>query len=197
MPRPVVVGLTGSIGMGKTTTGRLFEEAGVPVWDADAAVHRLYGPNEPGSRAIARLAPGVVGAAGVDRAALREAIAADPDLLARVESAVHPLVAADRAAFVEANRDASLIVLDIPLLFETGGEAEVDAVVVATAPGAVQRERVLARPGMDEAQFERILSRQVPDEEKRRRADHVVRTDQGVDRARQTVLSIIGELTGR
>jgi dephospho-CoA kinase len=197
MPRPVVVGLTGSIGMGKTTTGRLFEEAGVPVWDADAAVHRLYGPNEPGSRAIARLAPGVVGAAGVDRAALREAIAADPDLLARVESAVHPLVAADRAAFVEANRNAPLIVLDIPLLFETGGEAEVDAVVVATAPGAVQRERVLARPGMDEAQFERILSRQVPDEEKRRRADHVVRTDQGVDRARQTVLSIIGELTGR
>jgi dephospho-CoA kinase len=197
MPGPVVVGLTGSIGMGKTTTGRLFEEAGVPVWDADAAVHRLYGPDEPGSRAIARLVPGAVGAAGVDRAALREAIAADPDLLARVESAVHPLVAADRAAFIAANRDAPLIVLDIPLLFETGGEAEVDAVVVATAPGAVQRERVLARPGMDEAQFERILSRQVPDEEKRRRADHVVRTDQGVDRARQTVLSIIGELTGR
>jgi dephospho-CoA kinase len=197
MPRPVVVGLTGSIGMGKTTTACLFEEAGVPVWDADAAVHRLYGPDEPGTRAIARLAPGVVGAAGVDRAALREAIAADPDLLARVESAVHPLVAADRAAFVEANRDAPLIVLDIPLLFETGGEAEVDAVVVATAPSAVQRERVLARPGMDEAQFERILLRQVPDAEKRRRADHVVRTDQGVDRARQAVLSIIGELTGR
>jgi dephospho-CoA kinase len=197
MPRPVVVGLTGSIGMGKTTTARLFEEAGVPVWDADAAVHRLYGPDEPGTRAIARLAPGVVGAAGVDRAALREAIAADPDLLARVESAVHPLVAADRAAFIAANRDAPLIVLDIPLLFETGGEAEVDAVVVATAPSAVQRERVLARPGMDEAQFERILSRQVPDAEKRRQADHVVRTDQGVDRARQAVLSIIGELTGR
>jgi dephospho-CoA kinase len=197
MPGPVVVGLTGSIGMGKTTTGRLFEEAGVPVWDADAAVHRLYGPDEPGSRAIARLVPGAVGAAGVDRAALREAIAADPDLLARVESAVHPLVAADRAAFIAANRDAPLIVLDIPLLFETGGEAEVDAVVVATAPSAVQRERVLARPGMDEVQFERILLRQVPDAEKRRQADHVVRTDQGVDRARQAVLSIIGELTGR
>jgi dephospho-CoA kinase len=194
--RPVLVGLTGSIGMGKTTTARLFAEAGVPVWDADAAVHRLYGPGEAGTETIARLAPGAVGPAGVDRRALREAIAADPELLARVETAVHPLVAADRAAFVEAHRDAPLVVLDIPLLFETGGEAAVDAVVVVTAPPQVQRQRVLARPGMDVAQFERILSRQVPDEEKRRRADHVVQTDEGVDRARQAVLSIIEQLTG-
>jgi dephospho-CoA kinase len=197
MRRPVVVGLTGSIGMGKTTTARLFAEAGVPVWDADAAVHRLYGPCEAGSRAIERLAPTAVGTGGVDRAALRDAIAADPELLARVEAAVHPLVAADRAAFVGAHRDAPLVVLDIPLLFETGGEATVDAVVVVTAPHAVQRKRVLARSGMDETQFERILSRQVPDEEKRRRADHVVPTDQGLDRAREAVLSIIGKLTGR
>lgn len=195
--RPVIVGLTGSIGMGKTTTARLFAEAGVPVWDADAAVHRLYGPGEAGSRAVARLAPEAVGPEGVDRQALREAIAADPELLKRVEAAVHPLVAADRAAFVEAHRDAALVVLDIPLLFETEGEQAVDVVVVVTAPLEVQRQRVLERPGMDEAQFDRIVSRQVPDEEKRRRADHVIRTDQGVDRARGTVLSIIDQLTGR
>ncbi len=191
MTRPFLLGLTGSIGMGKSTTAALFAEAGVPVWDADAAVRRLYGPGAAGAKAVARLAPEAVGPAGVDRARLREALARDPGLLPQIEAAVHPLVAADREAFVAVNADAPLIVLDIPLLFETEAEAGCDAVLVVTAPSPIQRARVLARPGMDDDALAAILARQIPDAEKRRRADFVICTDEGVERARDAVLSVV------
>jgi dephospho-CoA kinase len=189
--RPFLLGLTGSIGMGKTTTARMFSEAGVPVWDADATVHALYAAGGPGSAALAPLVAEAVSAEGVDRTVLRAAIARDPALLAEIEAAIHPLVAADRQAFLRDHAQAPLAVLDIPLLFETGAEGSVDAVLVVTAAPDVQRARVLARPGMDEAAFRRILARQIPDAEKRRRADHVLHTDQGLERTRAEVLSMI------
>ena len=188
--------LTGSIGMGKSTTARLFAEEGVPVWDADEAVHRLYGPGGAAARAIAELAAEAVTEAGVDRDRLRAAILARPGLLAEVEAAVHPLVSEDRAAFlakVEAE-DAAAALCDIPLLFETGGEDGFDRVVVVTAPADVQRARVLARPGMTEASLEAVLNRQVPDAEKRARADFVVESSRGVEDARAQVRSILDEL---
>ena len=191
MTRPFLLGLTGSIGMGKSTTARLFEQAGVPVWDADAAVHRLYGPGQAGALAVASLVPEAVSAAGVDRAVLREALASDPLLLGRIEGAVHPLVAADRTAFIDDHMDTPLLVMDIPLLFETEAEADLDAVLVVTAPPDVQRARVLSRPGVDAESLAGILDRQMPDAEKRRRADFVIRTDEGIDRAREAVLSVI------
>jgi len=176
--RPFLLGVTGSIGMGKSTTAAFFREAGVPVWDADAAVHGVYAPGGEALAAVARLCPGAVGPLGVDRARLRAAIAADPALLPRIEAAVHPLVAADRAAFIAraAGAGVPLVVLDIPLLYETGAEQTLDAVLVVTAPASEQRRRVLSRPGMTEADFAHILSRQVPDAEKCRRADHVIET---------------------
>jgi dephospho-CoA kinase len=194
----IVVGLTGSIGMGKSTTAGLFAEAGAAVWDADAAVHRLYGPGEPGAAAVGALAPGAVGAGGVDRAALKAAILSDPALLARVEAAVHPLVAADRAAFLSdaRARGRAVAVCDIPLLFETGAADAFDAVVVASAPAEVQRARVLARPGMTEAAFAAILSRQTPDAEKRARADAVIDTGAGLDAARAQVRALMDRWTG-
>lgn len=177
-PRPFRLGLTGSIGMGKSTTAAFFREAGVPVWDADAAVHGLYAPEGAALAPIARLCPAAVGPQGVDRARLRAAIAEEPALLPRIEAAVHPLVAADRAAFVARAAEAGvpLVVLDIPLLYETGAEQMLDAVLVVTAPASEQRRRVLARSGMTEANLEQILSRQMPDAEKRRRADHLIET---------------------
>lgn len=194
----ITLGLTGSIGMGKSTTAKMFAELGVPVWDADAAVHRLYGPGGAGSAAIARLVPAAVGEGGVDRAALRAAVLSDETLLARIEAAIHPLVAADRAAFLEEarSRGASLVLLDIPLLYETGADAWLDRVAVVSAPAGAQRERVLARPGMTEAGFEAILARQVPDAEKRRRADFVIETGDGLEPARRAVAGIVARLTG-
>lgn len=183
--------------MGKSTTAALFAEAGVPVWDADDAVHRLYAAGAAGAEAVARLAPEAVGPQGVDRSRLREAIARDPGLLARIEEVIHPLVAADREAFVAANADAPLVVLDVPLLFETGAETAFDAVLVVTAPASVQRARVLARPGMNEEMLAAIRARQMPDAEKRRRADFVIRTDEGIDRARDAVLSVMRNIMER
>ncbi len=178
MSRPFLLGLTGSIGMGKSTTAAMFAAEGVPVWDADAAVHRLYAPGGGAVPAIAALCPEAVVAGGVDRARLKDWIARDPRALAALEAAVHPLVAADRAAFIDmAGRDgAVLVVLDIPLLFETGAETGLDATLVVTAPPEVQRARVLDRRGMTEAQFATILARQMPDAEKRARATHVIET---------------------
>ena len=196
MTRPYLLGLTGSIGMGKSTTARLFAEAGVPVWDADAAVHRLYARSGAGVAAIGSLAPGAIAAGAVDRDRLRAAVLADPGLLARIEAAIHPLAAADRAAFLMAQADAPLVLFDIPLLYETGAEAWLDGVVVVSAPEAVQRARVLARPGMTEAAFARILSRQTPDAEKRARADFLIETDKGVEAARAAVLRLIRQLSG-
>jgi len=189
--RPFLLGLTGSVGMGKSTTAGFFAEAGVPVWDADAAVHRLYGPGGAGTAAIAAILPAATGPEGVDRAVLRQAALAHPDLLARIEAAIHPLVAADRAAFLAAHPDAELLVFDVPLLFETGAQAEFDAVLVVTALPEVQRARVRTRPGMTEAAFQRLLERQMPDAEKRARATYVIDTAQGLEAARTAVLDLI------
>ena len=194
MRRPFQLGLTGSIGMGKSTTAAMFAEEGVPVWDADAAVHRLYMPGGAGVDAIMALRPEAVHEGAVDRARLKEWIAADPAALSRIEAVIHPLVAADRAAFVAAAaKGAPLVVLDIPLLFETGADAQMDATLVVTAPPEVQRERVLARPGMTEEQFATILARQMPDAEKRARATHVIET-LTLDATRAAVRNLIDSI---
>jgi dephospho-CoA kinase len=187
------LGLTGSIGMGKSTTTGFFAAAGVPVWEADAAVHRIYADG-PGAAALAGLAPEAVADGAVDRDRLRAAVVADPGLLDRVEAAIHPLVAADRAGFVAANAEADLLVLDIPLLFETGAERQLDGVLVVSAAPEVQRARVLARPGMTEDALTRILARQLPDAEKRARADFVIETDRGLVAARADVLSLLARI---
>lgn len=169
------LGLTGSIGMGKSTTAALFAAEGLPVWDADAAVHRLYEAGGAAVAPIATLCPEVIVDGAVSRLALKAALGQKPSLLAQLETIVHPLVAADRAAFL-AQATADIVVFDIPLLFEKGTEAEMDATLLVTAPPDLQRARVLARPGMTEAQFALILSRQMPDPEKRARATHIVET---------------------
>lgn len=169
------LGLTGSIGMGKSTTAGFFAKAGIAVWDADAAVHRLYAAGGAGAEAIGRDWPQALVSGGVDRAALKQIIAADPTALPRIETLVHPLVAADREAFLT-RAQSDIVVLDIPLLFEKGTEKDMDATLLVTAPPAVQRARVLARPGMTTAQFETILARQMPDREKRARATHIIET---------------------
>jgi len=192
--RPYRLGLTGSVGMGKSTTAGLFAEAGVPVWDADAAVHRLYAAGGGGAAEVAALAPEAVVAGAVDRDRLRKAVAADPGLLARLEGRVHPLVAEDRARFEAAHSDADILLFDIPLLYETGAQAWLDGVLVVTAPAAVQRRRVLERPGMTEALLERVLARQMPDAEKRSRATFVIATDRGVEAARAAVRALLARL---
>lgn len=169
------LGLTGSIGMGKSTTAGFFAKAGIAVWDADAAVHRLYAPGGAAAAVLEPHFPASVRDGAVDRGTLKAALAADPAALKVLEALVHPLVASDRAAFL-ATATSDIVVLDIPLLFEKGTEAECDATLLVTAPPAVQRARVLARPGMTEDQFRLILSRQMPDAEKRFRATHVVET---------------------
>jgi dephospho-CoA kinase len=195
MSRPALIGLTGSIGMGKTTTAGLFAEAGLPVWDADAAVHRLYAPDGAAVPVIGRLRPDAVGPGGVDRQALKAWIAEDESALAALEAAVHPLVAADRARFIAAAQ-APAVVLDIPLLFETGADSDMDLTVVVTTDAATQRARVLARPGMTADQFDRILARQMPDAEKRARADFIVRSD-NLETARADVQSVLDRVEKR
>ena len=190
----ILVGLTGSIGMGKSTTAKMFAEEGVPVYDADAAVHALYAPGGAAVEPIEAAFPGVTGENGVDRAKLSHRVVGKPEELKRLEAIVHPLVGQSRAAFFESARDAGIVVLDIPLLFETGGEKAMDAVVVVTAPEHVQRKRVLERESMDEAKLDAILARQMKDEEKRARAHFVVDTGQGLDHARQQVREILATL---
>lgn len=192
----IVLGLTGSVGMGKSTTAAMFAEAGAQVWDADAAVHHLYGPGGAAVSPVSALVPAAVRNGGLDRAVLRAAVSSDPTLLPRLEAVVHPLVQADRLAFLEAARaaGAAVVVCDIPLLFETGQAAAFDAVVVVSAPEAVQRARVLARPGMTEAALATIIARQMPDAEKRARADYVVDTGAGLDAARAQVAAILNQL---
>lgn len=186
------LGLTGSIGMGKSTTATMFAEEGIAVWDADAAVHRLYAPGGAAVAGIAVLHPAAVAGDAVDRDALKAWIAADAGALARIEAVVHPLVAADRAAFLAAAQ-SDIVVLDIPLLFEKGSEAEMDATLLVTAPPEVQRARVMARPGMTEAQFATLLARQMPDAEKRARARHIIET-LSIDSVRACVRALIAHI---
>jgi len=190
-----VLGLTGSIGMGKSTTAQMFRDLGVPVWDADAAVHRLYAPDGAATEAVFGLCPEAMAPDGsVDRPKLRAAIAQDPGLLDQVGAVVHPLVARDRAFFLTETRDP-LVVLDIPLLFEAGGSVACDGVAVVTVPADVQRARVLAR-GMSEADFQMILARQMPDDEKQRRADFLIVTDT-VEHARRQVQDVVARIRGQ
>ncbi|MEM6626991.1 MAG: dephospho-CoA kinase [Pseudomonadota bacterium] len=190
----ILVGLTGSIGMGKSTTAEMFADRGVPVYDADAAVHRLY---QPGGAAVAPLEaafPGIIDEdGGVDRAVLRDRVLDDKDAMARLEGIVHPLVGQMQLSFLANAREggADMVVLDIPLLFENGGEKRVDIVVVVSASAEVQRTRVLAREGMTEDAFEAILKKQTPDSEKRARADYVIDTGQGLDHAAAQVDAVI------
>jgi dephospho-CoA kinase len=187
----VVIGLTGSLGMGKSTALRFFAEAGVPVYDADEAVHRLYAGEA--AAAIEAAFPGTTGEHGVDRARLAQAVLGDPAALARLEAIVHPLVRREEQRFLEAaeKAEARVAVLDIPLLFETGGDARVDAVVVVSAPPEMQRARAFERPGMTEDKFRALVAKQMPDEEKRRRADFVVDSSQNLDYARAQVHAIL------
>jgi dephospho-CoA kinase len=187
----IVLGLTGSIGMGKSTVAAMFAEEGVPVFDADAAVHRLQGPEGALVEEIEAHFPGTTGAEGVKRGALAERVLAEPEALKRLEALVHPAVARERESFLAAHADAPLVVLDIPLLFEAGGWQAVDKIVVVSAPAEVQRARVLARAGMDAEKYERILAQQLPDAEKRARADFVVPTGGSLDETRRAVRRIV------
>ena len=190
----IVLGLTGSIGMGKSTTTAMFADEGALVWNADEAVHRLYAKGGAAVGPVGEAFAGVVVDGAVDRARLAEALGRDEAAFRRLEAIVHPLVVRGRLedlAAAEA-RGVRLAVLDIPLLFETGGDAAVDAVVVVSAPAEVQAARVLARPGMTRERFEAILARQMPDLEKRRRADFVVDTGEGLEAARARVREIVG-----
>lgn len=186
--------LTGSIGMGKSTTADMFRDRGIPVWDADETVHRLYAQGGAAVGPISDLVLGVDVDGAIDRERLRGAIRTDPDLLRQLEAIVHPLVAADRAAFCSEHAAAPLIVLDIPLLFETGGETAVDGVLVVSTDADTQRARVMARPGMTEDLFAQILSRQVPDAEKRSRADFVIET-RTLEQTRLAVAELVERLT--
>jgi len=192
----ILIGLTGSIGMGKSTTAAMFREAGVPVYDADAAVHDLYDQGGAAVGPVGEAFPGVVKDGRVDREALRQAVLGNPEALKRLNAIVHPLVGRDRIGFFQrAEADgADMVVLDIPLLFETGGHANVDAVVVASAPAEMQRERVLARPGMTPERLDAILAQQVADAEKRARAHFIVDTSRGLEPARKQVAEIIATM---
>ena len=186
------LGLTGSIGMGKSTTSAMFADEGLPVWDADAAVHRLYARGGAAIAPIAALCPRAESPAGIDRAALKDWIAADPTALAKLEAIVHPLVAADRDTFTQ-TATADIVILDIPLLFEKGTEAQMDATLLCTAPAALQFARVMARGTMTKSQLETIFARQMPDAEKRARATHIVET-LSLDSTRAYVRALIAHI---
>jgi dephospho-CoA kinase len=195
--KPFILGLTGSIGMGKSAVAAMFQGLGIPVFDADAAVHELQGPGGALLPAIEAAFPGTTGPQGVDRGKLGAAVFGDAEALRRLEAIVHPAVGAKRKDFLERNAGQALIVFDIPLLFEKGGWEQVDAVVVVSAPAVAQRDRVLARPGMSEEKFEHILKLQVPDAEKRARADYVIDTGVSLAETRHAVQHLVHRLTGR
>ena len=193
--RPFVIGLTGSIGMGKTTTAKMFADEGVPIWSADDVVHRIYSKGGKAVPIIERLHPDAVKDGVVDRAALSNWIAGDPARLRDVEANVHPFVAADREKFV-AGASAPIVLVDIPLLFETRAEGEVDAIVVVSAPADVQRQRVLARDGMTAEKLELILAKQMPDAEKCNRADFVIDTT-SLETARRGVKNVLESIRAK
>jgi dephospho-CoA kinase len=189
-----VLGLTGSIGMGKSTTAQMFADEGLPVWDADATVHRLYQPDQPAALALKTLFPTAIDPDGsVNRATLRAIIQADPAALDHLNAAVHPLVAADRATFLANNQTAEIVLLDVPLLYEIGLDKACDAVAVVSAPADIQRERVLSRGQMTEAEFQTILARQLPDAEKRKRATYIIPTT-SLEDARQAVKDVLADI---
>lgn len=191
-----IIGLTGSIGMGKTTTAGMFREAGLPVFDADATVHTLYAKGGAAVPLIRAVFPDAVKDGAVDRSRLGQHMRADPLNLQVLESFIHPMVAKKRAEFLKAAKEngAESVVFDVPLLIETGGDQYVDIVVVVTAPAEVQRARVMARPGMTAELFDSLLARQMPDAEKRTRADILIFTDKGLESARKQVQKIIQEI---
>jgi dephospho-CoA kinase len=190
-----LLGLTGSIGMGKTTTAQMFVDMGVPVWDADAAVHGLYAPGGAAVAPIQEVLPDVVVDGAVSRPLLKDAITADPLVFATLEGIVHPLVAADRSDYITSHDDPILL-LDIPLLFEINADSWLDAVAVVSVDPDTQRARVLARPDMTQDQFASILGRQLPDDEKRARADYIIPTDT-LDGARDAVQHILTEIRSK
>lgn len=197
MTRPLILGLTGSIGMGKSTVARMFSDAGVPTFDADAAVHQLQGPGGTLLERIEAEFPGSTGPDGVDRVKLGSLVFADPAALARLEAIVHPAVATMRDEFLLEHASAPIILFDIPLLFEKGGQDRVDQVVVVSAGADIQRARVLSRPGMTPEKFAHILSLQVPDVEKRALADHVVDTSGHLEHTRAAVGALVERLLPR
>ena len=194
MTKQKIIGLTGSIGMGKSTVAAMFAEAGIPVFDADAEVRAMQGPGGELIAPIEEAFPGSTGPVGVDRDRLGHQVFADKAALQRLEAIVHPAVAAKRVAFLEANRDKRAVVFDIPLLFEKGGHQSVDLVVVVSAPEAIQRARVLARPGMTPEKFDHIFGLQLHDTEKRARADHVIDTGTSLAETRAQVAALIASL---
>lgn len=189
------LGLTGSIGMGKSTTAQMFADAGCAVWDADAAVHRLYAENGAAVQPMAALFPNVLIDGAISRDALREIIQADPSVLKQIEQIVHPLVGEDRARFIAESKQ-EILVFDIPILFETGGNKAMDAVACVFVDAATQRDRVLARGTMSEAQFSQILSKQMSIEEKRALSDYVIETDT-LEHAQEQVTAIINDIKGK
>jgi dephospho-CoA kinase len=193
-----IIGLTGSIAMGKTDTARLFAEQGIPVFDSDEVVHKLYARGGRGVVAVQKLYPEAVVSGAVDRRRLAAGLVRDPALLAKLEALVHPLVRAELTEFLakQRRRSSPLVVVDVPLLFETGRENEFDAIVVVSAPAEMQRARALARPGMTDEILKLIMSRQMPDAEKRKRADYVVDTGKGHDVAGGQVREIVNQLSG-
>jgi dephospho-CoA kinase len=192
----IIVGLTGSIGMGKSTTSAMFKEAGAAVFDADACVHDLYAKGGAAVPILRAVFPDTIIDGAIDRARLSKHLQADPLHIKVLESFIHPLVGeARKKAMKQAQRDGkNIMVFDIPLLFETGGDKAVDKIVVVSASADVQRQRVLSRPGMSEEKFEMILARQTPDAEKRARADYIIETDKGLDFAKKQVQNIINDL---
>ena len=195
MSTPFILGLTGSIGMGKSAVAAMFRGLGVPLFDADAAVHELQGPNGACIAPIERAFPGTTGPGGVDRQKLGAAVFGDSEKLRLLEAIVHPEVAEMRRTFLADNAQAPLIVFDIPLLFEKTGQHGLDAVLVVSASAEQQRQRVLTRPGMSEEKFEKILALQVPDAEKRARADHVIDTGVSLAETRHAVQQLVHALT--
>lgn len=191
------LGLTGGIGMGKSTAAQMFRELGHPVWDADEAVHRLYASGGNAVAPVLAAFPGVSAPDGsIDREALKAILADDPDAFKRLEGIVHPLVAADRQAFIKSNKDKPLVVLDIPLLFETRAQSGMDGVAVVSAPIAVQRRRVMARPGMTQKTLDMIIGRQMPDADKRALADWVIPSET-MDGAMAAVMDIVSEIMAK
>ena len=193
----IIIGLTGSIGMGKSTTAQMFREEGCPVFDADAAVHDLYAKGGKAVPIIRSVFPDAIKDGAVDRGVLGKHMRADPLQLKVLESFIHPLVSEARTEFFDENRDADIVIMDVPLLFETGLDKAVHHIVVVTAPYEVQRERVLARDGMTPELFDSLLARQTPDAEKRKRAHALVFSDKGLDNAREQVQTILRELRSK